>query len=286
MILVIGATGNTGREVALQLKAKGEAVRALTRTPAKASALSAKGIEVVAGDVTDASSLGAALSGVERVYLAISPDPAMAQQQMAVVEAAKKAGVKHVVKLSVLGAAADSPVSIAKSHDQADAALKSSGVAYTIVQPSFFMQNLIGFAGSIASSGAFYAPAGDGKAAAIDARDISAVAVAALTSDGHAGQVYAITGPEAISFADAASAIGSAIGKPVNYVSVPQDAARQSMLGSGMPAWYVEDLLLLFDFYAKGYMAGTTDTVARVTGRPATGIAQFAKDHAGAFAGA
>jgi uncharacterized protein YbjT (DUF2867 family) len=283
MILVIGATGNTGREVAVQLKAKGEAVRALSRTPSKASALTAQGIEVVAGDLSDEASLAPAMAGVQKVYLATSPDLAMARRQIAAINAAKAGGVEHVVKLSVMGAAADSPVMIARSHHEADEALQASGLAWTILQPGFFMQNLLGFAGSIAANGAVYAPAGDGRSAQVDARDIAAVGVAALTAAGHAGQFHAITGPEAISFADAASAIGAAIGKPVSYVAVPPDAARQSMLGAGMPAWYVDDLIVLFDFYAKGYMAGLTDTVPRVTGRPATGIAQFAMDHAAAF---
>lgn len=285
MILVIGATGNTGREVALRLKAKGQAVRALSRNPAKAAGLAAEGIEVVAGDLSDRMSLAKAMAAVEKVYLATSPDPDMAAQQTAVVEVARATGVRHVVKLSVLGASADSPVMIGRSHAQADEALKSSGLEWTLLQPSFFMQNLLGFAGSIAAAGAIYVPAGDGRAAQVDARDIAAVAVESLSGEGHAGKVHAITGPEAISFGDAAAAIGAAIGKGVNYVAVPPDAARQSMLGAGMPEWYVNDLLILFDFYAKGYMAAVTDTVPRVTGRPATGVAQFAKDHAALLAG-
>jgi uncharacterized protein YbjT (DUF2867 family) len=286
MILVIGATGNTGRETALGVRATGADVRALVRNPAKAADLAAKGIDVVKGDLGDPASLATAMRGIDKIFLVTSPDTRMDAVQTAAIDAAKAAGVKHIVKLSVLGAAAEAPVLLARLHHRIEGALKSSGLAWTVLQANAFMQNFFGFAPTIISQGAIYAPAGEGRVSHVDVRDIAATAVATLTTSGHEGKTYAVTGPEAISYAEAARAISEAIGKEVKYVDVPPDAARQSLVGMGVPQWFADDLVtLMHGVFAKGYGAGVSDAVAKVTGRPPRAFKQFARDYAPVFAG-
>lgn len=286
MILVIGATGNTGRETALSARAAGAAVRALVRNPAKATDLAAAGIEIAKGDLDDAGSLAAAMGGVDKVFLVTTADQRLAEVQTAAISAARAAGVEHFVKLSVLGAAADAPVQLARWHYRAEEALKASGLSWTVLQPNSFMQNFLGFAPTIVTDGAIYAPVGQGRVSHVDVRDIAAAAVAALTTPGHEGQTYAVTGPEALSYDEAARVIGKAIGKDVRFVDVPPDAARQSMLSSGVPGWLVDDLVVLMNgVYAKGYAAGVSDAVPKLTGRPARSFAQFATEYASVFAG-
>ena len=286
MILVIGATGNTGRETALGARAAGAAVRALVRNPAKATDLAAAGVEIAQGDLDDAGSLAAAMRGVDKVYLVTPADQRLAEVQVAAISAAKAAGVAHVVKSSVLGAAAEAPVLLARMHHRAEEALKASGLGWTVLQPNSFMQNFLGFAATIAAQGAIYAPAGQGRVSHVDVRDIAAVAVAALTTPGHERQTYVVTGPEALSYDETARLIGKAIGKDVTFVDVPPDAARQSMLSGGMPEWLADDLVALLSVvYARGYAAGVSTIVPELTGRPARTFSQFAAEHAARFAG-
>jgi len=286
MILVIGATGNTGRLIALGARAAGAPVRALVRNPSKTTDLAAAGVEVVTGDLDDAANLAAAMHGVEKMYIVTSPDLRLAEVQIAAITAAKAAGVRHIVKSSVLGAMADAPVLTARLHHQAEEALKASGIDWTVLQPNSFMQNFIGFAQTIVTQGAIYAPIGHGRVSHVDIRDIADAAVVTLTTPGHEGKRYVITGPDALSYDDAARLIGEATGKGVTFVDVPPDSARQSMLASGMPAWFVDDLVTLMSVvYAQGYGSTVTDDLVRVTGRPARTFAAFAAESATLFAG-
>ena len=283
LILVTGATGNVGSQVVKQLTSKGARARALVRDPGAASAMQGPGVDIVAGDFSQPETIAAALPGVDRVFLLSPPDPRQVEWQNHVIDSAQRANVKHLVKLSVLGADEHSPVSIAKWHWQTEQHLKPSGLPYTILQPHFFMQNLLGFAPGIAAEGKFYAPMKQGRIGLVDVRDIAAVAVAALTEDGHGGNTYAITGPESLSFDDIAEKLSRATGKPVTYVDVPPDAARQSMLGMGMPTWYVDDLIRLYEAFSSGRGEWVTDTVAAVAKKQPISFDEFARDYAQAF---
>jgi uncharacterized protein YbjT (DUF2867 family) len=282
MILVTGATGKIGGELVRQLSAKGVAVRALARDPAKAAALKAPGVEIVRGDLGELASLDAAMQGVERVFLLSGVDQRQAELQANVVNAAKRAGARHIVKLGAAGTSLDSPITVARLHAQTEKDIEASGIPYTFLKPALFMQFLLTHAPTIKNDGAFYMPMRDGKVAMVDVRDIAAVAATVLTSSGHEGKAYTLTGPEALSMSEAAQKLAAAIGKPVKYVDVPPDAARKAMVAQGIPAWFVEDLLKLMEVFAAGYAATVSPDVNNVTGQARTFDA-FARDFAHAF---
>ena len=264
MILVLGATGTTGGEVARQLIAAGHRPRLLVRTPAKAAAFQSSA-DVVQGDLDNPESLRAAMAGVDRLYLAASGVNGQALEVSAI-DAAKATGVTHVVKLSVI--TADNPgITFARWHAQAEQHLIASGLAWTMLRPTNFMTNALGWADTIKSQHAFYQPTGDGEWASIDPVDIGAVAVKALTETGHEGKGYTLTGPESLNAAGYAAILSKVLGHTVSFVDVPATAAQDGMLKSGMPAAYVDALLDLLSAMKSGATAGTTDVVEQVLGR-------------------
>jgi uncharacterized protein YbjT (DUF2867 family) len=284
MILVVGATGTNGREVVARLAAAGRPVRALVRRPESAASALSPGVEAVAGDLDDPASLDAALAGVERALFVAAVDPRHARWFGHFLDAARRAGTRHVIKFSALGAAADAAAEILRQHGETDAMLAASGLAYTILRPNAFHQNLLWSAGTIKDHGAFYLPLRDARLSLVDVRDIADVAVAALTAPGHEGQTYEITGPESLSFADVAATLTAVLGRPIRYVDVPPEAARASMLQAGMPEWNANAVTDLYAVFASGAAARTTGTVARLLGRPPIPFERFARDHAAAFA--
>jgi len=155
---------------------------------------------------------------------------------------------------------------------------------WTILKPHFFMQNLFGAARSVAGQGAIYMNMGEGRLGMIDVRDIAACAAQVLKAPHlHRGKTYTLTGPASISCNEVALAIGNAIGKPVSYVGVPSDAAREGMTAMGLPQWVADAIVEYGEAYAGNWGNFTTPTVEQITGRPPRGIADFARDMAGAF---
>src|SRR5688572_2169400 len=180
-ILITGATGTVGSQLTKQLDAAGQKVRVLTRDPKKAESLKGKNVEIVQGDLANPSSLDKAFAGVDAVFVLVSGSPDQVKQEKNAFDAAKKAGVKHVVNLSVAGANTQSPISLARWHAESEEALKSSGLNWTILQPMTFMQNMLANAGSIKGEGKFYGAVKNGRIPMIDAVDIAATAAAVLT---------------------------------------------------------------------------------------------------------
>jgi uncharacterized protein YbjT (DUF2867 family) len=283
MILVVGATGTNGREVVTRLAAAGRRVRALVRSPAKFADLRLPNVEVVPGDLDDPASLDAALNGVDRAFIVTAVDQRAVQWCRSFFAAARRAGAPHVVKFSGLGAAESAAAAILRQHGETDQALKDSGLPHTILRPNSFYQNMLWSAGTIKDHGAFYLPMRDARQGLVDVRDIAAVAAAVLTSQGHEGRTYDITGPEALSYHDVAAQLSKVLGRPIRYVDVPPAAAEESMLKAGMPAWNAAAVAELYGAFAAGQFADTTDVVAKVTGRPPLSFEQFARDHAALF---
>ena len=284
MILVTGATGTIGSELVRQLQVQGLEHRALVRDVETARARFGPNTPLFPGTFEDDGSLEAAMDDVSCVFLLCPPHPEQSTLEHRVVDAADRSGVERIVKISAIGAAVGSPIKLADHHARTEAHIAEIGLEYTFLQPSFFMQNLLAHAPSIQASGAFYAANGAGKASMIDARDIAAVAAAVLADGtGHADQTYVLTGPEPISFFDAASALSSAVGREIQYVPVDPPAARQAMSALGLPDWLIEDLLALSAAFAAGKAAAVTSVVADVTGRPPRSFEAFAQDFAGAF---
>ena len=221
MILMVGATGLVGSATLRQLTARSVPVRALVRNAEKASTLAGPGVETVIGDLEQPASLDAALDGVTRALLISPLHPRQVEWQGNCVEVARRAGAVHIVKLSGLGTAPDSPLCSGRWHAQTERHIADAGLPFTYLQPPFFMQNLLRSAAVIAAQGVLVASMQAGKIAMVDACDVAAVAVAALTSDGHVGKTYTITGPEALSFHEVAQKLAAAAGRPVTYQDVP-----------------------------------------------------------------
>jgi (4-alkanoyl-5-oxo-2,5-dihydrofuran-3-yl)methyl phosphate reductase len=281
MILVTGATGTIGSEVVKQLIEAGEKVRVLVRDPAKAAKFGGR-VEVAQGDLEKPETLGPAFAGVDKAFvLAMGTD--LAKLEGNAFEAAKKAGVKHVVKLSAMGADIEPGITLGRWHRESEEKLKATGVAWTILRPGNFASNALGWVGSIKGQGAAFQPTGEGKVAPIDPRDIAAVAVKVLTSPGHEGQAYTITGPEALSGAEQVAAISAAIGKPLRFIDVPEAAAREGMLKAGMPEGYVGPVLELMALIKAGYAGTVTPTVEQLLGRKPRSFSEWARDNAAAF---
>ncbi len=197
--------------------------------------------------------------------------------------AAKDAGLRHLVRLSILPANPDAPLPLAKWHGEADRLVMESGVPYTILRPAYFMQNLLRSAGTMASEGAIYGATGDGKVGHIDTRDIAEVAATVLTSEGHEGQIYPLTGPESLSMAQVAARLSTALGKTVKYVNLPPDKAKAGMMAMGMPDWRADAWVGLGGMIAMGKADMATPAVKDILGREPHNIDQFAAEYAQAF---
>lgn len=161
--------------------------------------------------------------------------------------------------------------------------LRGSGVPAVILRPSFYMSNLLGSAETIKHAGKVFAPADGARIAMIDLRDVAAPAAVVLTEDGHDGQSYVLTGPEALTYGEVAAHLSAATGRAIEFVDVPDEAAREALAQAGMPRWMAEQLVILYGILRQGAAAQTTDTVRALTGREQRTFAQFARDHAGLF---
>jgi uncharacterized protein YbjT (DUF2867 family) len=271
-ILVSNANGKVGQEVAKALLAKGEKVRIGARDVAKARA-EFPGADIVELDFARESTIASAVQGVVAVFSA-TPYHLLPAAEDALISAAKAAGVARYVKLSALGVESnpESP------HSMAEKTLAASGLAWTVLRPTFFMQNYSTQAAASVRSGAIYEPAGNGATAFVDTRDIADVAVAALTQPGHDGKAYALTGPAALTRDEVAEKLSRAIGRDVKYVEVDDAALREAMAGA--PSSLTELMSALFGYVRQGYTAGVATDIETVTGRPARDFARFAADHA------
>ena len=277
-ILVTGATGNVGSQVVQQLIASGITSRVAVRSMNKAETLKKAGAEPVEMDLDRPETLAPALTGVDKIFLVSPFVPNMVELTATLIEAAKQANVRHIVKLSAL---AQPGIALSKWHGEMENAIASSGIPFTFLRPNGFMQNFVNaMAESIKTDNAFYLDAGDGKVSFVDTRDIASVAVAALTTSGHEGQSYTITGSEALSHSQAAAILSQVLGRTINYVDVPEDAVSQAMQGAGMPEAIVNSLLELYASYKAGLAAEISPVVEQVTGKKPISFEQFVKDYA------
>lgn len=283
MILLTGATGTSGSEIAKQLSAAGSHFRALVRDRRNAGPLSGLNVELVEGDLGKPETLTKLLEGIDHALLLSSPDERQVEFQGNFIEAAKRAGVSHVVKFSAIGAAPDSISKFLRWHAQTERQLEQSGMGYTLLRPSSFMQNFLQSAGTIQSQGAIYAPIGGAKISFVDVRDIAAVAVKALTEPGHEGKTYIITGPESLSHADVAEKLSKALAKKVNFVDLPPEAFKQAVMGAGIPEWLADGLNELYADWRTGSIAAVSPVVSDVAKKQPIPFDQFARDHMAAF---
>jgi uncharacterized protein YbjT (DUF2867 family) len=275
VILVTGATGTVGAEVVKQLASGRHTVRALVRDPAKAAMLG-NAAEIVIGDLGQPETLTAAFSGVETAFVLTPPVSNLADLEANAFAAAKQAGVKRVVKLSNFGAGMfDGPQ---QWHGASEVNLRALDVDWTILRPTRFMTNTPYAWQSIRDRGELVEAIGDGKITLIDPRDIAAAAAHVLTTPGHKGQVYELTG-DTVTGSEMAEAIAGAIGSPVQFVNASEEAARQALLESGYPAT-VAALVLQYYATARAGLWYETATLPALLGRPGRTYREWLSDHA------
>lgn len=280
MILVTGATGTVGREVVTQLLAAGEQVRGMTRNPSTAK-LDAR-VELVKGDFAAPDTLAKAVDGVERVFsLTFGPQTGTHERDLA--RLAKKAGVRHIVKLSAMGGDGETKNAIRKWHEQGEEAIKATGISWTVVRPGGFMSNALHWRETVRTQGKVFSNYGDGKLPSVHPRDIAAVAVRALTADGHEGKTYHLTGPEALSVGEQVDILSEVLGRRIEYVPITDEVARKGMEKAGMPALLIDALIPFATFIRSGRAAEVLPTVEEVTSRPALTFLDWAREHAEAF---
>lgn len=283
-LLITGATGNIGSELTKLLAQRGIPFRAMVRNPDQQTELTAlPGVEVVAGDFNDPSTLAAALRGMERAFL-LTPSSEQAEvQQLRFVEEAQNAGVRHLVKLSQLAADEHSPVRFLRYHAVVEAAIRRIGMDFTFLRPNLFMQGLLSFRSSIAESGQFFAPIGEAHISVVDVRDIAAVAAAALTEAGHAGRTYTLTGPESLTHTDMSQQLTATLGRPVTFVNVSSGQMRAALSSIGFPDWQADGLLEDYAHYSRNEAAAVASGVQEATGQAPRSFAEFTKDYLPAF---
>ena len=280
MIFITGASGNVGSEVLKQASAAGLKLRAGYQSQEKAR-LAPPGAETAVIDFARPETLRAAFHGVEKLFLVGPPNASLPELEAKAVKEAQNAGVPHIVKLSALGGRGSVfPGLHAQSEDQ----IRSSGLRYTFLRPNGFMQNFVNYSGeSIRSSSAFFGSLGQGAVSHIDIRDVAAAAVVVLSTSGHEGNAYALTGPEALTQAQIAAILSRILGRNIEYVDLPSEKLKQGMLQAGVPEWSANALLDLERFYREGRASQVEPTVQQLTGRPPQTFEQFARDYAAAF---
>ena len=287
-ILVTGASGNIGSEIVKQLLAVAPAVSIKAAVHSRQNVKKVRDgdrVKVVPIDYNERDTLREALKDVDKLFL-LTPDvpnaPDLASN--AVIEA-KKAGIRHIVKQSVMGADLKADVGTMRLHRQVEEIIEQSGIPFTFLRPNEFMQNFIKFhSPSIKGNNAFYLPLEDAKVSLVDGRDIAAVAVKSLLDeDKHKNKTYLITGPEALSYHQVAEMLSNATGKKISYVNISEEEAKVAMKEIGMSDWLINTVSELSDYFRKGKASEISSAVEEVTERKPISFYQFANDYAEAF---
>ncbi|WNG54985.1 SDR family oxidoreductase [Archangium gephyra] len=282
-ILVTGATGTIGSQLVSALKGRNDVtVRVAVRSAAKAKSLEGGNVTPIDFEYTKPELIQKAVAGVEKLFLVTPFTPDQVDLGARLVDQAKAAGVKHIVKLSAMGADVEPGIQLGRWHRTLERYISGSGLTYTFLRPNNFMDNFINFYPP-GKDGNIYLPWGQGACSFIAGSDIAAVAAAALTSSGHENKAYNLTGPEAFTIGHAAATIAEVSGKKANYVDVPEAAASRAMLDMGMPAGLVDAMMELHAIDKAGYAGEVTDAVQKITGRAPMTFASFARQHAASW---
>ena len=277
-VLVLGGTGTVGSSLVADLAGKGVDVAAATRDPSKFRKLA--GVRAVRFDYTDASTFPSALEGVEKVFVMLPSGQTAADRLLGPFLDAALARVRRVVTMTAAGVEMDEGIPLRK----VERIVERSGVAWTHIRPSWFMQNFHTFwMGSIRAAGSIALPAADARTAFIDARDIASCAAAALAGEGHAGKAYTLTGQEALTYGEAAAILTRETGRRIVYQPVDDETFRAALLAAGLPADYAGFLVGLFGTVRAGFAARVTPDVQQILGRPGRTLTEYARDHKALF---
>jgi uncharacterized protein YbjT (DUF2867 family) len=279
MILLTGVTGQTGGATARELIKQGVPFRALVRDENKAEEFKNSGVELLAGDLGDQSSVREALQGVEKATLILPNDENQQAMEMQFVDIAAAEGVKHIVKMSSYEAREDATSPIPAAHYAVEQYMRNSGVGWTMVRPNFFMQNFLGSGASIKANNQFTLPMGNGVTVMIDCRDIGAAIAEVLTGEGHVGQSYDISGPEKLSFYDVAERFSEVLGREIKYIDEDPQAFRERVAPFMRSEWHLNAVCHLFSEIVDGVVPPEiTTTFRELVGREPVTLKQFIQD--------
>ena len=277
-IAITGATGNIGRATALSLIDSGvDDVRLLVRSAAKIPD-ELKGLPHAVCTYADDESALAALEGVDALFMVSAKEsPRRVADHRAFIDAASRAGVGSVVYTSFLGAAPEAIFSHARDHFFTEQHIKASGVSWTFLRDSFYLE----FFAELIASGEIRGPAGDGACAGVSRSDVARVAAAVLASPGaHAGKTYDLTGPEAFTMAEAARIATEAAGRPVEYIDETIAQAWASREPYGVPQWETAAWITTYTAIRAGQLDVVTDSVEKITGRAPLSLAEVLAEKA------
>ncbi len=278
--LITGATGDVGSKVVDLLIQRGNRPRVFVRDANKAQSRFRDRVDICLGDLANAEALRTALKGIDVLFL-VNSGPEIPVRDELAANIAKAAGVRHLVKLSSMDV--QQGLAIGAWHERGEAAIRTSGIPFTFVQPTGFMSNLLAWANSIKKEGLVRSSTGDGKRAFIHSDDIAAVATEALTTRNYIGQSLLITGPEALSFAEVTATIATAIGKQLTFQPIPDEEARQRYSVISASTEETEAHVSLWRAIREGRLAAVTDTVEHILGRKPIKLNQWLTENAAAF---
>ena len=289
MILVTGAAGLSGSAVVREFSRQGVKVRALVRDRSKVAALSELPyVELAEGDMARGETLNPALKGIKRVLMISSSNPLMVETQRRFIDACKAMGVAHVVKFSGkesgIGFKAEN-FRFTRMHEEIERYLENSGLAWTHLRPSQFMQVYLREVPTISSKGLLLLPLDDAKLSPVDIQDIASIAFFTLTRDGHESRAFDITGPQTLSMAEIAADIEEAINKPVRYQNVSPEDRRRAMLAAGLPPFIVDALEEQAAERRRHPQSRVELGTHELFGIKPTTFAEFARRHASDFRG-
>lgn len=274
MIAVTGATGTVGRELVRLLVQRGARVRVLTRDVRVAGLVFGPEVELAHADLDRPDTLPAALAGAEQAFLLSPATSGQVTRERHLVAAAAAAGVRRVVKSSVFRASMVSKLRLAMQHGRIEEMITRSDVEWTFLRPTFFMQNLTGQI----LNGVICSAAEDGRVAMIDARDVATAAATVLTTSGHSGRTYTLTGPRAVTFDQVAELVSSAGGAGCVHSRIAPEGVRTAMLQSGAESWFAFDMARLHTMLAAGYEDLVTEDLPHVIGDEGRDISSFVQD--------
>ena len=280
MICVTGASGTLGSEVIRQLESVKAPFRGAYFSNKKAETARDRGNEAVIIDYNRPETLRPAFQGCDKLFLLGPNVPNQSELEQNAVEAAKAAGVRHIVKQSVMGAVEES-YSLAKVHRPVEKAIESSGLAWTFLRPTSFMQNTVTFMGeTIRTEAAFYSASGQAKVSHVDVRDIAAVAAKVLTEPNYEGKAYTMTGPEALTYDELASELSKVLGRPISHINLSPSDLKGGMIAEEMPKAIVDRMLDLERYFREGRASRITNDIEQVTGREPRRFAEYIRETA------
>ncbi|MFC3161603.1 Uncharacterized conserved protein YbjT, contains NAD(P)-binding and DUF2867 domains [Chryseobacterium arachidis] len=283
-LLITGATGSVGTQLVKQLVNMNVPFKVLVRNNDQGDLMAnLPQAEVAVGDLSDTDSLVQALQGIEKIFLLTNSSEHAEELQLNFVDAAYKAGVKHIVKLSQLAAEEASPVRFLRYHAAVENRIRELGMNYTFLRPNLFMQGLLAFGHSIKYEGKFYGSLGNATVSAVDIRDIAGVAARVLTEAGHEDKIYNITGEQSLTHFQMAEIFSRLLEKDITYVDLNTEQMQEALKAVGFPEWQIGGLIEDYAHYARGEASEIFNTVHDITERPAIDFEQFVQDHLNFF---